>query len=306
MVAIKTVGLTKRYGDLVAVDDLTFEVGEGELYALLGHNGAGKTTTVEILEGHRPRTSGSVTVLGWDPGTAGRDFRDRIGIVLQSSGVEHELTVGEAVGIYGSCHSRRRGVGEVVDLVGLGKQLGQRIRTLSGGQRRRLDLAMGIIGRPDMLFLDEPTTGFDPAARRNAWELVRELGSGGTTILLTTHYLEEAEHLADRVGVLAGGRLVAEGTPAELIGGAGSTTVRFEVPPCVSTADMLAVVPGGAFVVDGHVEFTTSTPTADVNAVTGWALRRGIELTGLTVTRPTLEDVFLSLAGAEQGVEAAP
>jgi ABC-2 type transport system ATP-binding protein len=303
MVAIKTAGLTKRYGDLIAVDDLTFEIGDGEVYAMLGHNGAGKTTTVEILEGHRHRTSGEVTVLGWDPGTAGREFRDRIGIVLQTSGVEHELTVGEAVDIYGSCYSRRRSVGEVVELVGLGEQLGQRIRTLSGGQRRRLDLAMGIVGRPDLLFLDEPTTGFDPAARRNAWELVRQLGSGGTTVLLTTHYLEEAERLADRVGVLAGGRLVAEGAPAALIGSVGSTTVRFELPPGVPAVEVLGAVPAGAQVADSRVEFTTATPTADVNAVTGWALGRGIELIGLTVARPTLEDVFLGLAGAEQTEE---
>src|SRR5262245_11337627 len=286
MVAIRTERLTKRYGELVAVDDLTFEVGDGEVYAMLGHNGAGKTTTVEILEGHRHRTGGEVSVLGCDPGTAGSDFRDRIGIVLQSSGVEHELTVGEAVEIYGSCYTRRRAAREAIELVGLGEQFGQRVRTLSGGQRRRLDLAMGIVGHPDLLFLDEPTTGFDPTARRNAWELVRELGSGGTTVLLTTHYLEEAEHLADRVGVLAGGQLVAEGTPADLIGRVGATTVRFEVPTGVAPADVLAVVPAGAKVDDGWVEFPTERVTADVNAVTGWALGRGLELSGLTVARP--------------------
>ena len=306
MAAISTHGLTKRYGDLTAVDDLTFEVGEGEVYALLGHNGAGKTTAVEILEGYRTRTSGDVTVLGQDPGTAGREFRDRIGIVLQTSGVEHELTVAEVVDFYGCCYSRRRDVREVVELVGLGEKLDQRIRTLSGGQRRRLDLAMGIVGRPDLLFLDEPTTGFDPAARRNAWELVRELGSGGTTVLLTTHYLDEAEHLADRVGVLVSGRLVAEGTPDELIGGTRATTVRFEVPAGVDAADVLASVPAGATVRNGRVEFTTVTPTADVNAVTGWALQRGIELAGLVVARPTLEDVFLELAGSDRSPEMAP
>ncbi len=305
MAAISTRGLTKRYGPLTAVDDLSFDVAEGEVYALLGHNGAGKSTTVEILEGHRRPTVGEVRVLGHDPGSAGREFRDRIGIVLQTSGVEHELTVGEAVAVYGSCYSRRRDAREVVDLVGLGEKFDQRIRSLSGGQRRRLDLAMGIVGRPDVLFLDEPTTGFDPAARRNAWELVRELGSGGTTVLLTTHYLDEAEHLADRVGVLVSGRLVAEGTPAELVGGAGSTTVRFEVPAGVDASEVVAVVPAGAIVHHGRVEFTTRTPTADVNAITGWALARGLELPGLVVARPTLEDVFLGLAGAEQPAEAA-
>jgi ABC-2 type transport system ATP-binding protein len=302
MVAIRTAGLTKRYGDLVAVDDLTFEVGEGEVYALLGHNGAGKTTTVEILEGYRRRTSGEVTVLGTDPGSAGREFRDRIGVVLQTSGVEHELTVAEAVDVYGSCYSRRRSVGEVVELVGLTPQLGQRIRTLSGGQRRRLDLAMGIVGQPDLLFLDEPTTGFDPAARRNAWELVRTFGSEGSTVLLTTHYLDEAEHLADRVGVIARGRLVAEGTPADLIARAGSTTVRFDLPAGFTPADVAAALPAGALAGNHHIEFTTSTPTVHVNALTGWALERGVELDGLSVSRPTLEDVFLSIAGAEESV----
>ena len=222
--------LTKSYGAVTAVDGLSFDVAEGEVYALLGENGAGKSTTVEILEGHRTRSSGEVTVLGQDPGRAGRDFRDRIGIVLQSSGVEHELTVREAVTIYGSCYSSRRAVADVVELVGLTPQLDQRVGHLSGGQRRRLDLALGIVGNPSLLFLDEPTTGFDPAARRHAWELVRELCSGGTTVLLTTHYLDEAEHLAARVGVLAAGRLVAEGTPDELIGGAGTTVVRFDLP----------------------------------------------------------------------------
>jgi ABC-2 type transport system ATP-binding protein len=305
MAAISTTGLTKRYGALTAVDDLTFEVAEGEVYALLGPNGAGKSTTVEILEGHRRPDGGEVRVLGHDPGAAGREFRDRIGIVLQTSGVEHELTVGEAVDVYGSCYTRRRDVREVVELVGLGEKFDDRIRTLSGGQRRRLDLAMGIAGRPDLLFLDEPTTGFDPAARRHAWELVRELGSGGTTVLLTTHYLDEAEHLADRVGVLVGGRLVAEGTPHELIGGTGAATVRFELPAGVDPADVLAFAPAGATARGGRVEFTTVTPTADVNAVTGWALARGLELSGLVVARPTLEDVFLGLAGAEEPAEVA-
>ena len=298
MPAIEVNELRKDYGAIRAVDGLSFEVAEGEVYALLGENGAGKSTTVEILEGHRARSSGEVAVLGQDPGRAGRDFRDRIGIVLQSSGVEHELTVREAVSIYGSCYSSRRAVTDVVELVGLAPQLDQRVGHLSGGQRRRLDLALGIIGNPALLFLDEPTTGFDPAARRQAWELVRELGSGGTTVLLTTHYLDEAEHLAGRVGVLASGRLVAEGTPDELIGGSGTTVVRFDLPPGTAAADLDGVLPSGATVAD-RVEFTTSSPTAAVHAVTGWAIGRGIELTGLVVTRPSLEDVFLQLAGQQ-------
>jgi ABC-2 type transport system ATP-binding protein len=288
--------LVKAYGEVRAVDRLSFDVAEGEVYALLGENGAGKSTTVEILEGHRTRTSGDVAVLGHDPARAGRRFRDRIGIVLQSSGVEHELTVREAVTIYGSAYSSRRPVGEVVELVGLTPQLDTRVGHLSGGQRRRLDLALGIAGNPALLFLDEPTTGFDPAARRQAWELVRALCSGGTTVLLTTHYLDEAEQLASRVGVLAGGRLVAEGTPEELIGGSGTTVVRFDLPAGTAAGDLGRVLPPDAVIGADRVEFTTVAPTAAVHAITGWAVGRGIELTGLAVSRPSLEDVFLQLA----------
>jgi ABC-2 type transport system ATP-binding protein len=297
--AIEVRELRKDYGSVRAVDGLTFDVDEGEVYALLGENGAGKSTTVEILEGHRTRTSGDVAVLGQDPGRAGRDLRDRIGIVLQSSGVEHELSVREAVSIYGSCYSRRRPVAEVVELVGLTPQLDRRVGHLSGGQRRRLDLALGIVGTPSLLFLDEPTTGFDPAARRQAWELVRELCAEGTTVLLTTHYLDEAEHLADRVGVLAGGRLVAEGTPAELIGGSGTTVVRFDVPAASAADGLDAILPAGAVRQGDRIEFATTTPTAAVHAVTGWAVAHGIELGGLAVNRPSLEDVYLQLAADE-------
>jgi ABC-2 type transport system ATP-binding protein len=295
--------LRKEYGALTAVDGISFEIGEGEVYALLGENGAGKSTTVEILEGYRSRTSGDVTVLATDPGKATREFRNRIGIVLQTSGVEHELSVREAVTSYGSCYAERRPVDEAVELVGLGAQIDQRVGTLSGGQRRRLDLALGIVGRPALLFLDEPTTGFDPAARRQAWELIRALCSGGTTVLLTTHYLDEAEHLADRVGVLSAGRMVAEGTPEQLVG-AGMTVVRFDLPEGTSAADLAGVVPTDAAVGADRVEFTTTSPTSAVHAVTGWALQRGVELTGLVVTRPSLEDVFLQLA-AEPDAAAA-
>jgi ABC-2 type transport system ATP-binding protein len=290
--------LRKEYGALVAVDGISFEIDEGEVYALLGENGAGKSTTVEILEGHRARTSGDVTVLGTDPGKATRELRNRIGIVLQASGVEHELTVREAVTIYGASYRDRRPVDEVSELVGLTPQLDQRVGTLSGGQRRRLDLALGIVGRPSLLFLDEPTTGFDPAARRQAWELVRELCSGGTTVLLTTHYLDEAEQLADRVGVLAAGQMVAEGTPEQLTG-SGTTIVRFDLPPGTSAADLAAVLPAGATVGPDRVEVATTAPTSAVHAVTGWAMERGIEIPGLVVTRPSLEDVFLQLAAQQ-------
>ena len=304
MSVISVRDLRKSYGEIRAVDGLSFDVAEGEVYALLGENGAGKSTTVEILEGHRTRSSGDVSVLGQDPGRAGRDFRDRIGIVLQTSGVEHELGVREAVSFYGSCFRSRRPVDEVIELVGLSAQRDQRVGHLSGGQRRRLDLALGIVGKPQLLFLDEPTTGFDPAARRQAWELIQALCSEGTTVLLTTHYLDEAEHLAARVGVLAAGRLVAEGTPDELIGGSGSTVVRFDLPPGATAGDLGAVLPANAGAAAGRVEFTTETPTAAVHAVTGWAVERGLELTGLVVTRPSLEDVYLQLAADEPPAEA--
>jgi ABC-2 type transport system ATP-binding protein len=291
--------LEKHYGSLRAVDGVSFDVAEGEVYALLGHNGAGKSTTVEILEGHRSRTAGQVSVLGMDPATGGRELRDRIGIVLQSSGVEPELSVREAVALYGSVYRRRRPIDELLDLVGLDAKADARIGTLSGGQRRRLDLALGIVGFPDLVFLDEPTTGFDPAARRKSWELVQGLCSLGTTVLLTTHYLDEAEHLADRVGVLTNGRLVAEGTPDELIGGLADTTVSFVLGD-VDPTMLAGVVPDGAVVDAGQVRFTTSTPTVDVHRLTAWAVDRRIELASLSVARPTLEDVFLGLAAADE------
>ena len=222
--------LRKRYGELDAVAGVSFDIAEGEVYGLLGHNGAGKSTTVEILEGHRRLTSGSVSVLGVDPGRSGRDFRDRIGIVLQSSGVELQLTVREALRFYGSCYRNPRSIDDVVEMVGLTDKIDARIGSLSGGQRRRIDLALGIIGNPELLFLDEPTTGFDPVARRESWKLVQQLCAGGTTVLLTTHTLDDAEHLADRVGVLANGRMIAEGTPDELMASTPNTTISFEMP----------------------------------------------------------------------------
>jgi ABC-2 type transport system ATP-binding protein len=292
MPAISVRDLRKDYGDVHAVDGVSFEVADGEVYALLGHNGAGKSTTVEILEGHRKRSAGEVRVLGHDPGSAGTDFRDRIGIVLQSSGVEHELSVAEAIEIYSACYSTRRDVAEVVELVGLTEQLDRRVGHLSGGQRRRLDLAMGLAGRPDLLFLDEPTTGFDPAARRHAWDLIDELSRDGTTVLLTTHYLEEAEHLADRVGVLAAGRLVAEGTPDELVGRTGTTVNRFHHPDRGAAGEL----PLDARTDGDDVEVASTDATRDLHTLTGWALDRGVELGGLSVSRPSLEDVFLGLA----------
>lgn len=294
MATIEVRDLRKHYGSLRAVDGVSFEVAEGEVYGLLGHNGAGKSTTVEILEGHRTRTSGEVRVLGIDPASGGRELRDRVGIVLQTSGVEPELSVREAISLYGSVYRRRRPMDELLDLVGLDEKADARIGTLSGGQRRRLDLALGIVGHPDLVFLDEPTTGFDPAARRRSWDLVQGLCALGTTVLLTTHYLDEAEHLADRVGVLANGRLVAEGTPDELIGGLADTVVSFGLDSA-GVADLDGLLPAGATVEAGQVRFSTTTPTVDVHRVTAWAVDRGVELRSLSVARPTLEDVFLGL-----------
>ncbi len=293
MAIIEVADLSKRYGDNEAVAGVSFEIGEGEVYGLLGHNGAGKSTTVEILEGHRQRTAGSVSVLGMDPADGGRDFRDRIGIVLQSSGVELQLTVREALRFYRSCYRDPRPIDEVVEMVGLTDKIDARIGSLSGGQRRRLDLALGIIGRPELLFLDEPTTGFDPVARRESWQLVQQLCAGGTTVLLTTHYLDEAEHLADRVGVLAGGRLIAEGTPAELMSSAPNTTISFQLPAGVA-AEHLGVPPT-ASVESGAVRIETEQPTALLARLTSAAVERGVELAGLSVRRPSLEDVFLQL-----------
>ncbi len=299
MPAIVVEELRKSYGAVTAVDGVSFEVAQGEVYALLGHNGAGKSTTVEILEGHRTATSGTVSVLGLDPQAAGRELRDRIGIVLQSSSVEPQLTVREALSFYGSCYRQRRDLAEILDLVGLEHKADARIGTLSGGQRRRLDLGLGIVGRPEVLFLDEPTTGFDPVARRQSWQLVQQLCAGGATVLLTTHYLDEAEHLAGRVGVIAGGRMVAEGTPAELTSAAPDARIEFEVPEGVG-ADAL-MLPGEAVVDGRRVTIETQQPTAVLAAITAAAVRHGVELGALSVRRPSLEDVFLGIGGEPGG-----
>lgn len=294
MSAVVVNGLRKQYGSLAAVDGVSFEIAEGEVYGLLGHNGAGKSTTVEILEGHRDATAGSVSVLGIDPAEGGRELRDRIGIVLQTSGIEPELSVREAIELYGSVYRRRRPVGEVLDLVGLDEKADARIGTLSGGQKRRVDLALGIVGYPELLFLDEPTTGFDPAARRRSWDMIRQLCSLGTTVLLTTHYLDEAEYLADRVGVLNRGELVAEGAPAELMAARPTTTITFQIPDGVDPDALL--VPADASYDGETCIIETESPTRVLAEVMGAAAARGHELAGLTVRRPSLEDIFLDLA----------
>ena len=300
-------GLRKDYGPVRAVDGLSFSVEPGEVYALLGENGAGKSTTVEILEGHRTATSGQLSVLGIDPGKPERQFRDRVGIVLQTSGVEPEFTVRELVDLYGGSYRNPRPTAEVISLVGLDEKADDRFGGLSGGQRRRVDLALGIVGRPELLFLDEPTTGFDPAARRRSWDLVESLCSDGTTILLTTHYLDEAEYLADRVGVLSAGKLVAEGSPAELTHRESGTVVRFAVPDTVDLEDAgstFGSLLAAEIRLSGRLlEVTVDRPTAAVHALTGWALEGGHELHTLTVERASLEDVYLALVDARDDEE---
>lgn len=288
--------LVKHYGAVRAVDGVSFEVQRGEVFALLGPNGAGKSTIVEILEGHRSRTSGVVRVLDTDPDDADGSFRDRIGIVLQSSGIDPELTVREAIDFYGASYSRRRATDEVIELVELEEKANARVSTLSGGQRRRIDMALGLVGDPEVIFLDEPTTGFDPAARRRGWELVERLASQQRAVLLTTHYLEEAQHLADRVAVLLNGRIVAEGTPADLRSRAGSTMIRFRTPENTEPLEeLLGSVRGDISGRDRYLEITTDTPTADLAHLTGWAVQHEVELEELTVSTPTLEDFYLGL-----------
>jgi len=298
--AIRVAGLSKRYGDVEAVRGIDFEVAEGECFALLGPNGAGKTTTVEILEGYRPRSAGEVEVLGFDPERSGVDFRERIGIVLQSSGIHRDLTVEEVISLFGGYYPRPRPTDEVIELVGLEEKRGTRTKTLSGGQQRRLDLALGIVGDPDLIFLDEPTTGFDPSARRRSWELVDNLRRLGRTILLTTHYMDEAQSLADRVAVLAGGRIVASGSPASLGGrDVAEAVISFRLPPSMAPAELPSGLPEALDVQDDRVSLRTTTPTRTLNALTGWAMARGEELEALAVTRPSLEDVYLRLTGVD-------
>lgn len=302
MAAIEVDGLRMYYGALRAVDGVSFAVQAGEVFALLGPNGAGKTTTVEILEGYRARTAGVVRVLGADPQSAGPRHRARIGVVLQAAGFEEEFSVRELVVLQSRFYPRFHDPDEVIDLVGLAQKRQARVKTLSGGQRRRLDLALGLVGCPEVLFLDEPTTGFDPSARHRAWDLVARLRELGTTILLTTHYLEEAARLADRLGVLRAGRLVALGTPDEIVGDGRVGEVRFALA-ATSVVD-LPPLSGEVRVEDHHVVVRTTQPTGDLNVLTGWALARGVDLTGLTVTRPTLEEAYLGLVEGEESDDA--
>jgi len=276
------------YGATEAIRGIDLEVGRGEVFAFLGPNGAGKTTTVEILEGYRRRTGGEVTVLGEDPERAGRDWRERIGIVLQSGRLDPYLTVRESLDLYAGYFRESRPTEEVIALIGLESKAGERASRLSGGQQRRLDVGMALVGDPELLFLDEPTTGFDPSARRQAWEVIAGLRDLGKTVFLTTHYMDEAQRLADRVTIIAAGEIVARGTPEDLGNrDRGETTIRYRRDGC-------------------EVTLQTDDPVKALNGLTGEALANGEQLEGLEVTRPSLEDVYLELtATAEPDAAAA-
>jgi len=276
MDAVSVTDLRKSYSSLEALRGVTFEIEHGEVFGLLGPNGAGKTTTVEILEGYRTRDGGSVSVLGVDPQLADGSWRNRIGIVLQSSAMWVNLTVAEHVALFAGYYARPRDVGEVIELVGLEEKRNARVKTLSGGQKRRLDLALGLVGDPEILFLDEPTTGFDPVARRAAWDMIRSLRALGKTVLLTTHYLDEAEQLADRVAVLRDGRIAALGKPSELAGTRVATEIRYRRN-------------------GREISLETHEPTKVLHELTSQALADGRELEGLQVRRPTLEEIYLEL-----------
>jgi len=297
--AISVRGLRKAYAGDEAVRGIDFDVGHGEIVAFLGPNGAGKTTTVEILEGYRERSAGEVQVLGEDPATAQRAWREAIGVVLQESEPEPYLTVRQCLELYAGYYARARPIDETIALVGLEEKQGALAGTLSGGQRRRLDVALALIGDPQLVFLDEPTTGFDPSARRAAWQVVAGLRELGKTIFLTTHYMDEAEFLADRILVLAGGEIVAEGTPASL-GGRDRSAARitFTLPADVLPASLpppFAVLARGN---GGRVETRSTAPVDDLRTLTVWASEQGVDLPDIEVRRPTLEDIYLELTGA--------
>ena len=292
--AITVEGLRKSYGGLEAVRGISFQVERGEVFALLGPNGAGKTTTLEVLAGFRERSAGEVRVLGLDPTGQPLELRRRVGIVFQDTAAESYLTVREVLERTAGYYDNPRTAPEVIGLVGLDEKADARVKSLSGGQKRRLDVALGIVGRPDLVFLDEPTTGFDPSARRESWDLVRNLTGTGTTVILTTHYMDEAQTLADRLAIIAAGRIVAEGTP-ESLGGRdrAAAHIRFHLPPGVAVAD-LPLAPTNVSA-HGAVTISTDDELEVLHRLTGWAIDRHLPLTGLSVDRPSLEDVYLEL-----------
>jgi ABC-2 type transport system ATP-binding protein len=295
---ISVQGLRKSYGQVEAVCGIDLEVGAGEIFAFLGPNGAGKTTTCEILEGYGRRDAGEVRVLGADPADAPRHWRERIGIVLQECRLTPELTVSEAVAQYAGYYSSPRGVDATVRLVGLEEKANTRTGRLSGGQQRRLDVALALVGDPDLLFLDEPTTGFDPSARRRAWEVIASLRDLGKTVFLTTHYMDEAQTLADRVAIIAGGRIMAEGPPDQL-GGRDARTTQISFRLADGSGDLPASVRDAARVDGRMVSLRARDPVPALRELTAWATERGVSLPGLEVRRASLEDVYLELTGAE-------
>jgi ABC-2 type transport system ATP-binding protein len=300
MGAVEVRDLRKAYGSFEAVKGIDLHVDAGEVFALLGPNGAGKTTTVEILEGHRTRSGGEVSILGSDPGKGDADLKRRIGIVLQETGIEPYLTVEEAIELYRGYYPHPRPLDEIIELVGLEEKRKVRVNKLSGGQQRRLDVAIGLAGDPELLFLDEPTTGFDPSARRNAWQMIRNLRALGKTVFLTTHYMDEAEVLADRAAILVGGKIRAQGNPRELVANEANVTfVEFSLP------DGSARPPGplmhGASIEEGVVRIKTADTMRTLHDLTGWALESDVELIGLNVARPSLEDVFIEVTQRGEG-----
>jgi ABC-2 type transport system ATP-binding protein len=297
---ISVSGLRKSYGNVEAIRGVDLSVDGGEIFAFLGPNGAGKTTTVEILEGYRERSAGEVRVLGADPRESDRAWRSRIGLVLQECRMQPELTVRETVEQYAGYYSRPRCVDETIDLVGLGEKAGERAGRLSGGQQRRLDVALALIGDAELLFLDEPTTGFDPSARRQAWDVIASLRELGKTVFLTTHYMDEAQALADRVAIIARGEILASGTPETLAGrDLAPSEIRFRISPSVAVSELppaaAAALDGTANGSYGTLVLRTSNPVAVLHELTAWALARNVELTALEVTRPSLEDVYLEV-----------
>jgi ABC-2 type transport system ATP-binding protein len=300
---ISVVGLRKSYGELEAVRGIDLEVAAGEIFAFLGPNGAGKTTTVEVLEGYRDRAAGEVTVLGADPARVDREWRERIGIVLQEGKMHPELTVRESLELFAGYYRSPRDVADTMNLAGLAQKADDRVARLSGGQQRRLDVALALIGDPELLFLDEPTTGFDPSARHRAWEVVASLRDLGKTVFLTTHYMEEAQALADRVAIIAEGRIVALGSPSELAGsGDAAAQISFRLPAGVAGADLPEKLE--AAVGNGEVRLRADDPVSVLHELTSWALERRIPLADLEVRRPSLEDVYLELTAGERWARA--
>ena len=299
--AIEVRDLRRSYGEVEAVRGVSFEVARGEVFCLLGPNGAGKTTTVEILEGYRERSGGEVSVLGFDPAHGERGMRERVGIVLQQCGIQRDLSVAELLEMYGRYHLRPRPINEVLELVELGAKRDERAGELSGGQRRRLDLALALIGDPELIFLDEPTTGFDPAARHAAWSAIRSLRALGKTMFLTTHFMDEAQQLADRVAIMRDGEIIALGSPDELGGrDARPAEIRFALPRGLTLED-LPLMPYERCLVDGErALIVTAEPVVALQLLTGWAIDHELALGHLSVSQPTLEDIYLELTGSVQ------